>query len=280
VFFGKVAPQSPHPESLVYSYLTVPRYTAPRWYLEGSAVFMETWMGGGLGRAQGGYDEMVFRAMVRDDAYFYDPLGLESRGVRVDFQVGANAYLYGTRFLTWLAYAHTPEKVIAWLRRDEGSKRYYADQFRHVFGIPLDDAWRQGSPEREFQRHISPRCVSITPHQKLAASAVGSISRMFFDESSGVLYAAFRYPGFVEHVGALNTRDGSLRRLADIKRAMLYRVSRCVRPGSGIAFYTDDNRPRDLMAVDVKTGVSRMLLEDARIGESSILPTGRMGRAP
>ena len=80
-FRGKVTPQTQHPESLLYSYLTVPRFTAPRWYLEGSAVFMETWMGGGLGRAQGGYDEMVFRAMVRDDARFYDPLGLESRGI-------------------------------------------------------------------------------------------------------------------------------------------------------------------------------------------------------
>ena len=87
--------QRQNPESLLYSYLTVPRFTAPRWYLEGGAVFMETWMAGGLGRAQGGYDEMVFRAMVRDDAHFYDPLGLASRGTQVDFQVGANAYLYG-----------------------------------------------------------------------------------------------------------------------------------------------------------------------------------------
>ena len=127
-FLGKVVPQSEHPESLLYSYLTVPRYTAPRWYLEGGAVFLETWMGGGLGRAQGGYDEMVFRAMVRDDAHFYDPLGLESRGTRVDFQVGANNYLYGTRFLTWLAHTYSPEKVVSWLRRDEGSKRYYAEE--------------------------------------------------------------------------------------------------------------------------------------------------------
>ena len=93
-FHGKVSPQSQNPESLLYSYLTVPRYTAPRWYLEGAAVFMETWMGGGLGRAQGGYDEMIFRAMVRDDAHFYAPLGLASRGSQVDFQVGVNAYLY------------------------------------------------------------------------------------------------------------------------------------------------------------------------------------------
>ncbi len=42
-----------NPESLLYSYLTVPRYTAPRWYLEGGAVFMETWMGGRVGSRAG-----------------------------------------------------------------------------------------------------------------------------------------------------------------------------------------------------------------------------------
>ena len=42
-------------------------------------------MGGGLGRAQGGYDEMVFRAMVRDDADFYDPLGARLQGHRGRF---------------------------------------------------------------------------------------------------------------------------------------------------------------------------------------------------
>src|SRR4030095_8679106 len=63
-FLGKVAPQHQAPESILYTYLTVPRVIVPRWYLEGGAVFFETWMAGGLGRAQGGYDEMVFRAMV------------------------------------------------------------------------------------------------------------------------------------------------------------------------------------------------------------------------
>ena len=124
-------------------------------------------MSGGLGRAQGGYDEMVFRAMVRDDAHFYDPLGLASRGARVDFQTGANAYLYGTRFFTWLAYAYSPEKVVAWLRRDEGSERYYSDQFQHVFGLSLDQAWQDWITfEHEFQRRnlAEVRKYPITPH--------------------------------------------------------------------------------------------------------------------
>ncbi len=61
-FAGKPRQTSEHPESILYNYLTVPRLSAPRWYLEGAAVFMETWMSGGLGRAQGAYDEMAFRA--------------------------------------------------------------------------------------------------------------------------------------------------------------------------------------------------------------------------
>jgi len=279
-FLGKVSPQAQNPESIFYNYLTVPRFTAPRWYVEGAAVFFETWMGGGVGRAQGGYDEMVFRAMVRDGAPFYDPLGLVSRGVRVDFQIGANAYLYGTRFFTWLAYAYSPEKVVAWIRRDADSARYYSDQFQQVFGIPLEQGWRDWIAfEREFQQRnlAEVRAHPITPHKKLVAGAVGSISRMFYDEPSGNIYAAFRYPGVVEHVGAINTRDGSLKRLADIKRAMLYRVaSFAYDPRSGTAFYTNDNLAlRDLMAVDVNTGESRMLLEDARIGEMVFNPVDR-----
>ena len=134
LFGGKVVPIAEHPESLLYYYLTAPRNTAPRWYHEGSAVFMETWEGGGYGRAQGGYDEMMFRAMVRDGARFYDPLGLVSKGTEVDFQVGANAYLYGTRFMSYLALEYGPEKLIDWWRRDAGSRRSYSDDFRRVYG--------------------------------------------------------------------------------------------------------------------------------------------------
>ena len=50
-----------------------------------------------------GYDEMVFRAMVNDNSYFYDIVGLESEGTTIDFQIGVNSYLYGTRFVCYLA---------------------------------------------------------------------------------------------------------------------------------------------------------------------------------
>lgn len=279
-FGGKVMPNADNPESVLYSYLTVPRFIVPRWLLEGSATFMETWMGGGLGRAQGGYDEMVFRAMVRDDAHFFDPLGLVSRGTRVDFQVGVNAYLYGTRFITWLAYAHGPDKVVDWLKRDEGSARYYSDHFALVFGMPLEQAWQDWIAfEREFQQRnlAQVRQHPLTPFEPLVPRALGSVSRGFVDESSGTLYGAFRYPGVVGHIGALNLSDGSIRRLADVKGAMLYRVtSLAFDPESQTLFYTTDNYAlRDIVALDARTGRQRTLLKDARIGEIAFNPADR-----
>src|SRR4029077_13614778 len=117
------------------------------------AVFVDTWMSGGLGRAQGGYDEMVFRSMVRDGTPFYDPLGLVSEGTRIDFQVEVNSYLYGTRFMTWLARRYSPEKLIEWVSRGDGSGAYYSAQFKRVFGTSLETAWAEWvDAEHEFQR--------------------------------------------------------------------------------------------------------------------------------
>ena len=196
---------------------------------------------------------MVFRAMVRDDAYFFDPLGLVSRGTRIDFQVGGNAYLYGTRFFTWLAYAYSPERVVAWLKRDEGSRRNYAGQFAQVFGLPLEQAWQDWIAfEREFQRRnlAEVRKHPISPHRVLLPSAVGSVSRTYYEESTGILYGGFQYPGVVAHIGAINTRDGSVQRLADVKGAMFYKVtSLAFDPSSRTVFFTNDNKAlRDLMA--------------------------------
>jgi len=241
---------------------------------------METWMGGGLGRAQGGYDEMVFRAMVRDGTPIYDPLGLASYASQVDFQVGVNAYLYGTRFVTYLAYKYSPEKVVAWYRRDEDSKRYYSDQFQHVFGLPLEQAWNDWIAfEKDFQlKNLAEvRKFPITPQRNLVGAAVGSMSRTYYDEATGILYGGFKPQGTVEYIGALNTRDGAMKPLVEIKRAMLYRVtSFAYDKSTGTAYYTDDNRGflsyRDLMSVNVRTGEQRTLIKNGRVGEIVVNP--------
>jgi hypothetical protein len=277
IFHGKPAPVQEHPESILYNYLSTPRVLAPRWYFEGSAVFLETWMAGGFGRAQGGYDEMVFRAMVRDNARFFSPLGLESEGTSIDFQVGVNDYLYGTRFFSWLALTRSPEKVIQWLRRDPGSAAYYSVQFKKVFGESLDDAWQDWIKwEHGFQAGNlkSVSTYPLTPLKPLSPRALGSVSRAFIDPSSGDMIAAFRYPGVIAHVGALSLQSGRVRKLAEIKGSMLYKVtSLAFDPASHTAYFTTDNNAyRNIESVDVRTGARRTLISHGRIGDLAFNP--------
>lgn len=277
---GKVEVEAAHPESLLYNYLTVPRATTPRWYLEGSAVFTETWMSGGVGRAQGGYDEMVFRAMVHDDARFYDPLGLVSKGTEIDFQTGANAYLYGTRFMDYLALNYSPEQLLAWWRRDAGSRRYYADQFRQVFGLTLDESWHQWIAwEHQFQRrnleavHEQP----VTEFHDLTKRDLGAVSRSYLSADGSKLLTAIRYPGQVAQIVAIARSDGTVTALKEIKGARGYTVtSLAYDPRGERLFYTTNNNSyRNIEMLDLKSGKSRMLLRAARIGDLVFNPNDR-----
>jgi hypothetical protein len=272
LFHGKVRETSDHPETILYGFLTLPRRTAPRWHREGTAVFFETWMAGGLGRAQGPYDEMVFRAMVRDSAHFYDPLGLESEGVRVDFQAGVNAYLYGTRFMTWMAYQESPAKLVEWVSRQPGSRAYFASQFAHVYGRPLNQAWQEWIDwEHGFQRANldSVHRYPTTPYRDLAPYALGSVSRACLDTTNRTLYAGVNYPGTVPYLAAVPLDGGPIRNLGEVKGPALYFVcSVAFDPEARTLYYTADNNDfRDLCALDLRTGRSRVLARDARVGD-------------
>lgn len=276
---GKPRPVDAHPETILYGYLTTPRMSVPRWFQEGIAVYMETWMGGGIGRAQGPYDEMVFRAMVRDHAHFYSPLGLVSVGTSVNFETMTNAYLYGTRFMTYLSLRYSPQQLLDWFIRSQDSKAYYADQFQQVFHIPLDQAWNDWIAwEHTFQDANLKKVheYPITPVAPLAPRALGSVSRVFLD-GHGDLVGAFRYPGKLAYVGVLSLRDGKIRHVVDIKGSMKYIVtSSAYDPATGTFFYTQNNLDyRDLMEVDIRTGKSRRLLRKARVGDLAFDPADR-----
>ena len=272
VFFGKPMPDSKHPETILFNYLTTPRVAAPRWYHEGSAVFFETWMAAGRGRAEGAYDEMVFRAMVRDDAHFFGPLGLVSKGTQSDFRGMANAYLYGTRFFSYLTFAYTPEQVVEWLSRSEDSKAYYASQFKHVFGRSLNDVWTDWIAfEKSFQAEnlATIRSQPITQAERLSPRALGSISRAFYVPERHSLIAAFRFPGVVEHLGELDIASGKIGRHHDIKGSMPHRVSSIAYdPVSDTAWFTTDNYAyRDIVQLNLQTGKKKVLMRNERIGD-------------
>lgn len=280
LFRGKVAPEQEAPLAMFYSYLTSPRWYAPRWYHEGIAVFLETWMAGGLGRALGGYDEMVFRTMTLDDAYFYDVVGLESEGKTIDFQVGQNSYLYGTRFMSYLAVQHGPEKVIDWVNRTPGSKAYFSSQFEKVYGTTLDAEWgRWIEWEKKWQAEnlalVRQYSTSTVDERRITEDALGSVSRTYYDPESQQLYAAVNFPAESAQIVRYDLESGKRTKLADVVGPALYYVASLAYDAKGKKlFYTTDNSRgwRDINEIDLATGRKRMLLKDARTGDLVINP--------
>ena len=280
IFFGKVTPNPEVPLSMFYSYLTTPRWYAPRWYLEGIAVYLETWMNGGLGRAIGPYDEMVFRTLVRDSGRIYDVVGLESEGTTIDFQMGVNSYLYGTRFVSYLALQYGNDSLIAWFNRTEGSHRYFSAQFKKVYGRSLEEEWtRWIAWERDFQ-HANLDAIRhhpVTASRHLTDRALGAVSRAYYDSASRGIYVAVRYPGQEAFIASIDIASGRVKRVEDILGASGFSVtSLAFDAASRTLFYTTRNADwRHLVALDLATGRSTMLIKDARIGDLVFNPADR-----
>ena len=272
IFFGKVTPNPEVPLSMLYGYLTTPRWYAPRWYLEGIAVYLETWMNGGLGRAIGPYDEMVFRTLVKDSARIFDFVGLESEGTTIDFQVGVNSYLYGTRFVSYLGLRYGNDSLIAWYDRTPDSRRYFTTQFRHVYGRSLEDEWsRWIAWERAWQDSnlAAIRRHPVTGFRPLTDHALGSVSRAYYDSATRSIYVGIRYPGQVAHLAQIDVATGRITNLSEILGASGYYVTALAfDPASRTLFYTTNNADwRNLYAFDLATRHSRLLLRNARIGD-------------
>jgi hypothetical protein len=280
IFFGKVKPNPEVPLSMLYGYLTTPRWYSPRWYLEGIAVYFETWMNGGLGRVIGPYDEMVFRTLVRDSATVYDVVGLESEGTTVDFHAGVNSYLYGTRFVSYLALRYGNDSLLAWYDRSPGSRQYFSSQFRHVYGRSLEDEWSRWIEwERAWQdtNLAAIRRHPVTVSRPLTDRALGSVSRAYYDSTRGVVYVAVQYPGQVAHIAAIDIGSGRLERLAEVLGASGFQVTALAfDAASRTLFYTTNNVDwRHLGALDLETGRSEVLLRDARVGDLAFHPADR-----
>ncbi len=272
IFMGKIREDSDQPLTMLYSHLTVPRRSAPRWFHEGTAVFMETWMAGGLGRVLGPYDEMVFRTRVLNDAPIYDLVGLETEGTKVDFQQTVNAYLYGTRFVSYVALEYGPEKLLQWMARRQESNSYFASDFKRIFGVGLGEAWNDWIKwEHVFQQENLSliREYPTTELAQITAQELGSISRACFDERRREIYVAVNYPGRTSHIAAINVDTGKMRQVCDVKGAAMFFVGSVVydRQRDQLFYTSDNNEWRDLNVVDLQTGETRLLQKDARIGD-------------
>ena len=272
IFGGKILANADDPISIGFSYLASPRHYSPRWFHEGTATFMETWMGGGLGRALGGYDEMMFRSMARENRYIYEFVGLESEGTAADFQVGANSYLYGTRFMNYLALTYGPGKLVTWMTRSDSSRAYFESDFQRVYGNSLSEAWKHWIDDERARQSANLKVIReypVTETAPVSPKVLGSVSRPYFDSQTGLIYAAVRHTGRMAYIAAIHPDTGRVEHLTDVHGGALYYVaSLAFDPEGRRLFFTTNNAAlRTLNVFDLSTRKTEVLARNLRVGD-------------
>ena len=280
VFMGKVIRDEKYPLSAVYSYLTTPRWYAPRWYHEGIACYLETWTSGGIGRALGPYDEMYFRSIVSENYPIYSVVGLDTEGSAIDFQVGANSYLYGTRFITYLALQYGDEKVIQLYNRTDDSKAFYASQFKKVMGKSIRTVWQDWTIfEKEFQtKNLETiKAYPLSDFRPVTPEPLGSVSTVGYDAAEQKIYAAINHPGDISHIAELDLRTGKVKKIAVLDSPMLYTVTFLAYDAEKKQIFISEQNTkyRSLVQLDVASGKKKTLLKYARTANFTFNPVDR-----
>ena len=229
---NKVVSNPDYPLSAVWSYFDAPRWYVPRWFHEGIACFMETWLNDGVGRALGGYDETYFRTQIKEDRELYSVVGLETEGTTSDFQVGATSYLYGMRFVNYLVLAYGYDKLIEFYNRTDDSRTFYASQFEQVYGKGLRQVWNEWQEyEKIHQQENLDKTAEypLTDTENIVDRNFGAASPMIVDRETGVAYLAVNHPGDFAQIDVIdldrNAGGKSIRRLAYVDGPMMYQTS-------------------------------------------------------
>lgn len=278
LLLGKVRRTEEYPLSALWSYYTTPRWFSPRWYHEGIACFLETWMSGGLGRALGNYDEMYFRSIVNEGKKIYSLVGLDTEGTTIDFQVGANSYLYGTRFITYLAYKYGTEKLRLFYDRSQGSKAFYANQFKAVYNKPVDIVWQDWIAwENEFQRKNieSVKDYPLTDFKPVTDHPLGNVSKLEYNPVTDKIYAAVNHPGVISQISEIDRKTGKIRKIATLDSPELYYSTHIAyNPSKEKIYFSEYNsKYRSLAEVDIKTGRKRIVNKMTRTGNLAVNKT-------
>jgi hypothetical protein len=281
--FSKVPPEKEHPLSIFYSVLTnLSRYSS-RWYQEGIAVFMETWLNGGFGRVLGNFDEMYFRSQVLENQPFAGHVALEAKNKEESFLLETLSYLYGTRFSSYLAATYDPEKLVSWYSDAGGFFTGFTGKFKRTFGVKLDDAWRDFvQSERAFQAQnlATLKTAPLTSVDRLTDEPLGWVTRPFTaDSGSAIIFGNHQ----AHKLTAINRLGLETRRLTQVgslpSPSIIQVASTAYDHKRDLFFYTTNNNRlyRDIWVRDFKNGGKKLLFENARVGNLTVSPkTGKL----
>ena len=205
----------------------------------------------------------------------------------MDFQLQINSYLYGTRFMVWLARTYGPEKLVEWVAGTTGGAALLRDavhaRLRHCRSRTAWARWI--ADERAFQQANLAAIRTVSRSRRARPHARGRWGRCrapSTTRSGRTIYAAFNYPG----VGGARRRDLRRRRarssaLVDIKGPRCSRSRRWRCDPDGRHALLHDRQQRLARSRRARPGDEEATHAACRMRASatwcSTAPTGRSG---
>lgn len=163
----------------------------------------------------------------------------------MDFQVGANAYLYGTRFVNYLTKTYGYDKLISFYNRTGDSRTFFGSQFKRVYGEPLRKVWNAWKldEQRHQQENLGAiRLYPITRTTRLTDKPLGSVSPIVYDSITGKAYTAINMPGKLAHLAEIDVKTGCRRKLHNLNGPALYNPAYvALDTRNGCLIYTTNN---------------------------------------
>ena len=109
----------------------------------------------------------------------------------------------------------------------------------------------------------------VSKDELITNKVLGGVSHAYHNKKRNKIYVAVNYPGKIPHLAELDIESGKIKRLHDVKGPTLFNVtSLAYDEKNDLLFYTTDNdSKRDLNSFNLRTGKSKLLYKDCRIGD-------------
>lgn len=275
--FGKVPPEKIQPFTTIYSILgNFTRYT-PRWYQEGIAVFIETWLSGGYGRTLGNFDEMYFRSLILEKKVFPSQDYIETILSHRSMFLENNYYFYGTRFVSYLAIHFGVKKVIDWFKTYPNQFFIgYSGKFDEVFGKNINEVWQDfTTEEKSFQEENIKALKSskLTEIKKLRSNNFGWVTQPYFDSKTLSITFGYHRPANLATIQKFHLLTRNSEDFATLTTPSMYQVaSTAFDESNNLFFYTTNNNKlfRDVWVLDLFNKEEKILFPDSRIGNITV----------
>jgi len=275
--FSKVPPEKSQPITVFYSLLTnFSRYT-PSWHQEGIAVFFETWLSGGYGRMLSNFDEMYFRTLVLENQLFPSLRRLDGKDSQTSYLLEMLFYLYGVRFVSYLASQYDSQKILDWFSVENGN--FYSDfenKFKKTYGIDLNSAWNNFLLfEEEFQKENLERLKSaqITPIKKLQNSSFGWVTQPYYDHDNNRVFFGNHQSHKLTAINEINFATKQIKKIGSLPSPSMIQVSSTAYDQkNNLFFYTTNNNQlfRDVWVLSTNSMKKKLLFENVRVGQLTV----------